>query len=780
MTPTELTETSRPDVGRGGVCVLVVATNGADARACVQSLYAHTATEIPIVIVGEHPVSGSSEPLEDHPSARAVCLAPIEPVSEGVCALTSAVDRALSLLWPADVAVLSEPCVVGEGWLEHLREAARADTNTASASALADANTALALSDAEHPAPLIEGTPAGSVHPLRPRLSAIVGPCVYLRRDALELVGTLDRALELRWALEIDLAQRCLLAGLAHIAADDVVVHVAGASDARAQPPLALYERYPYLPTRSDAEGSNVDAKSTDVAASSVLPRALEAARGPRERLSVTIDARSLGAVMTGTQRHIFELAKALAATGALRLRALVSPDTAPVAIAALGALPHTDVLPVTELDADTPRSTIFHRPQQVFQTDDLRLAMRLGERFVLNQLDLIAYRNPAYHADGAAWERHRRINRQALAAADRVVVFSDHTRLELISDELTDHERLRVVPPGLDHPFLGEARQPAALADEPDGAGAGKSRTPGYLLCLGTDFRHKNRIFALRVLKRLREQHGWDGRLVLAGARIPHGSSHELERAYLDRHPQLQASVIELDAIGEEEKAWLVGHAATVIYPSVYEGFGLVPLEAGLSGVPCVFAPQSSLAEVLPPGAATIVPWDVEESASRTYSLLSDHVLRSEHVEMLRETARALTWSGAADAMVDIYHEAAVAPMREAIALSRDEFRREEELRDLIAAHDALVVRLVDEREHARHAYDEAWHAYTELQEEVGFGLSLIGPHGALPEDVQRALLALSARPALRRPVFAAAAETFRSARAVGRYVRRSSRTDR
>src|ERR1019366_6192394 len=59
---------------------------------------------------------------------------------------------------------------------------------------------------------------------LRPRLSRAVGPCVYVRRDALELVGSLDEQLDLRWALEVDFTQRCLLSGLAHVAADDVVV----------------------------------------------------------------------------------------------------------------------------------------------------------------------------------------------------------------------------------------------------------------------------------------------------------------------------------------------------------------------------------------------------------------------------------------------------------------------------------------------------------------------------------------------------------------------------
>ena len=139
-------------------------------------------------------------------------------------------------------------------------------------------------------------------------------------------------------------------------------------------------------------------------------------------------------------------------------------------------------------------------------------------------------------------------------------------------------------------------------------------------------------------------------------------------------------------------------------------------------------------------------MPWDPRESAARTFKLLSDPAARDSHVKSLLETARAYTWRAAAEATIGIYEEVALAPQREAQVLSRDEVERELELRELVAAHDALVRRLVGEREHAQGMYDE-------LHAQVGFGLGLIGPNGALPEDLQRGLLALGARPRLSRP---------------------------
>ena len=127
-----------------------------------------------------------------------------------------------------------------------------------------------------------------------------------------------------------------------------------------------------------------------------MLEHALELARGPRPRLWVTLDARALDGAVTGTQVHILELILALARTGTLRLRLLVWAERIDgETLDLLRSLPTTEILTVEDVDSATPRSTVFHRPQQTFSPGDVALALALGERIVLSQLDLIAYRNP-------------------------------------------------------------------------------------------------------------------------------------------------------------------------------------------------------------------------------------------------------------------------------------------------------------------------------------------------------------------------------------------------
>ncbi|HEY2180647.1 MAG TPA: glycosyltransferase [Solirubrobacteraceae bacterium] len=671
---------------------------------------------------------------------------------------TASVNRVLEQLAPSDVVLIDRPCRVASGWLERLSAAADSDTNVASASVPSLAGTELALEPSrprdrrgeQEFAELAAGVAERS-HSLHPRLSRIVGPCVYIRRDALELVGSFDERLELRAAAEIDFAERCVLAGLTHIVADDLVVELleGGNADAVATD-ATLLERYPYLP-------------DTPLADSATVTYALQSVRERQTRLDVTFDARALDGAVTGTHVHVLELIRALARTNELSLRVLIRADRIDAGTrSVLGELSHTELLAMEDVDAATPRTDVFHRPQQTFSPSDVGVALALGERFVISQLDLIAYRNPGYFDEAATWGDYRAASRHGLSAAERVVVFSEHTHDELIADALVEDSRIRVVPPGLDHRAPSEPRRPAALGAQ--------APLPGFLLCLGTDFRHKNRVFALRLLRALRDCHGWDGSLVLAGAHISPGSSLELERAYLEEHPELKAAVISLGPVDEPEKGWLLENAGAVVYPSVYEGFGLVPFESAIAGVPCLFAPYASLAEAAPDGTATIVPWDPIASAAAAHDLLTNEASRDRHVQSLAERARTLTWDATAAATVAIYREAALAPVRDSATLSRDLVKREARLS---VQHDAEVRRLLGEREHAKRMYDE-------LNAKVGFGLGLIGPNGSLPENVQRALLAVSARPALSRPLFGALSGVFVLVRAGLRPIRMLARPRR
>jgi glycosyltransferase involved in cell wall biosynthesis len=245
-------------------------------------------------------------------------------------------------------------------------------------------------------------------------------------------------------------------------------------------------------------------------------------------------------------------------------------------------------------------------------------------------------------------WMAFQRLTRTVLSVADFVLFISQHALDDALADELVDQGRARVIYLGMDDPSGRRETRPLDLPTEAE---------QGYLLYVGTDFRHKNRLFALKILEQLGLRHGWNGHLVFAGPHAASGTSAEDEAGFLASRPTLSARVVSLGAVSESEKAWLYRRAAGVIYPTVYEGFGLIPFEAASFGRPCFFAAQTALSETLP-GCATLVSWDAQASADAVYELLADEEKAQGLTQSIREIGEGFTWAATTESVLDVYEE--------------------------------------------------------------------------------------------------------------------------
>jgi glycosyltransferase involved in cell wall biosynthesis len=304
------------------------------------------------------------------------------------------------------------------------------------------------------------------------------------------------------------------------------------------------------------------------------------------------------------------------------------------------------------------------------------------------------------------------------MAAASLVLFFSHHSAQDALVEDMLPTDRARVVPIGVDHRLTVTEAPPSPPKDRGDLA-----ESP-YLLVVGARYRHKNRVFALRLLQALHARHAWRGRLVFAGAEVPFGSSSPDEAAWLAAHPDMAAYVVDVGAVNESEKTWLYRHADAAVYPTIYEGFGLIPFEAAHHGKPCLWAHQSALAEFLPEDAALLVPWDAERSADRAIEVLGSESRARMQVDAVRARAVDLTWDRTAERLVEVYREALAEPIREMAHLG-----------DMTITAEA---------------------SYWGLRDSIGpTGLSLVDPHAPLlPEEAQRTLAALARRPSTRRPL--------------------------
>jgi glycosyltransferase involved in cell wall biosynthesis len=607
-------------------------------------------------------------------------------------------EAAINTAAPADVVLLSDDCTVADGWLDGLREAAYSDGRVASATAMSWDGAAMALG----PLSL----------KLRPSLPGLSGPCIYFRRAALELVGPLDPGFRPGRNEEHGFAGRCVRQGLRHVLADEVLV---------SQPRRGVAANHE-LRFRSNSDDLGP------------LVRSLSHARRALEGLSVLVDARALTGPVTGTQVQVLELIRALARSELVRLTVLMPDAPNPEASARIGELADVKRVTraeVTRAEASAVRADVVHRPYQVNNPGDLALLASLGDRLVVTHQDLISYRNPYYFADTTAWLAYRRLTRLTLAFADHVVFVSAHVRDDALREELVDPARATVAHNGVDHSReigRAEPERPPGAAELPADA--------DVIVCIGTDYHHKNRVFALRVLDELQRRHRFTGQLVFVGPRMHHGSSRSDEQTFLANNPGVAAGVLDLGPVSEGEKAWLLERARLVLYPTVDEGFGLIPFEAAEHGVPCMWAAGTSLDGLLPAGAGGIEGWNVASTAKRAARLIRNREARDSAVATVRKAARKFTWRATAAGLVATYAATCDSPPTAAGALERH--------------HGVTSGGLTED------------------------AMRLVGPGGALPTELERPLLALATNPRFGRPVFGAIRSAYRAGFWIRRYRRR------
>jgi glycosyltransferase involved in cell wall biosynthesis len=253
------------------------------------------------------------------------------------------------------------------------------------------------------------------------------------------------------------------------------------------------------------------------------------------------------------------------------------------------------EVISVSRLkQVELPLFDLVHRPFQVVTANDLNLLQSVARRFIVSHLDCISYANPSYALSETEWTRYRRQTQYVFAAADGIAFISKDAAQDAAHQGLhVPEERMCITYVGVNHHLhrAVEALPPPrsdSLMDEP------------YLLVIGTNFKHKNRVYAIRLLRVLIEKYGWSGRLVLAGPNVASGGSNAEEALERSRSPDLQHRIEYIGWISEGEKKWLLQHAAVVLYPTIYEGFGIIPFEAAAAGTPALRFRSTSLTEVL------------------------------------------------------------------------------------------------------------------------------------------------------------------------------------
>jgi alpha-1,3-rhamnosyl/mannosyltransferase len=256
---------------------------------------------------------------------------------------------------------------------------------------------------------------------------------------------------------------------------------------------------------------------------------------------------------------------------------------------------------------------------------------------------DLTAMLFPQWHP--AKRLREMRVGLPVSAAlADRIIAVSRATKDDVVRHLAVDPERVAVVPLAVDASF-----RPLAAADV-DAALAPLGLVRGtYLLFLGTLEPRKN---LPRLLDAAVRAGAEVGPLVLAGADGWGTDELRPRIAELAR----QGRVRPLGYVAETLRPFLLSGARVFVYPSLYEGFGLPPLEAMACGTPVITSNVSALPETVGDAALLIDPLDVDALAASIRRLWEDEALRRELRARGLARARDFSWERTARLTLEAY----------------------------------------------------------------------------------------------------------------------------
>ncbi len=265
---------------------------------------------------------------------------------------------------------------------------------------------------------------------------------------------------------------------------------------------------------------------------------------------------------------------------------------------------------------------------------------------------DVIPLRLPAYRA-GASIRAYMRLVARAAHNATLIITVSQHAKQDMMDALNLPAERIRVT-----YEAAGDEYKPitdaATLARTRARYGVGEH----YIFYLGGLDQRKNVLQLVRAFAHLYKQLDQpDLQLLISGnpdkQKGPFFPDPRPVAAELGISEQVLCHFVE-----DEDKPAMYSGASLFVFPSLYEGFGLPPLEAMSCGAPVVCSNRTSLPEVVGDAALTIDPGDTHALVEAMRSVLTDDTLRDNLRERSLQRAAQFSWRKTATETLSAYQE--------------------------------------------------------------------------------------------------------------------------
>jgi glycosyltransferase involved in cell wall biosynthesis len=279
----------------------------------------------------------------------------------------------------------------------------------------------------------------------------------------------------------------------------------------------------------------------------------------------------------------------------------------------------------------------------QVFTTDAALVASKLRK----TSLVLTLHGFPRGFNDPAHRAHFNLIGKEALRKARRIISVSHRVAREFTAIGVPE-EKMAVIPNGID---LGEFKQ--LPAGDPFRKRLDIKENEKIVLTVGRLEKIKGFQYLIRALPSIIKEVG-STRLVIAGPDFNYGG--KLKK--LTEETNVQDHVTFYGPINGKEKFEAFSAADVVAVPSLYEGFGMLLLEAMAAGKPLVATNTGAAPEIIQDGKNGILasPGDAEDLAGKIIKLLSDDQLMHLVGQESRKTVEAFDWEKVSEQIHKLY----------------------------------------------------------------------------------------------------------------------------
>lgn len=272
------------------------------------------------------------------------------------------------------------------------------------------------------------------------------------------------------------------------------------------------------------------------------------------------------------------------------------------------------------------------------------------ARRLVCTVHDVIPLDLPAYRGSWSM-RAYLQLLRRSIQRATLIITDSEYSRQRIEHHLGISADRIVVTPLGVDARFRPNAREDVKTLER---YGIAKP----YLLNIGGFDQRKNLSALIEAFAMTRPSLPSHLTLVIGGR--PHTGNRRLypDLMPLIRRHGLESAVTFTGFIDDDDLPSVYRQAEAFVFPSVYEGFGLDPLEAMASGVPVICSNRTSLPEVVGDAGLLIEP-EARQIAQAMVRLMGDSSLREELAGRGGERARDFTWERTVDLTLSAYERA-------------------------------------------------------------------------------------------------------------------------